>query len=210
MCYFSTSMEISNPEKNIQIINYFARKENGKIDYLKLMKLVYFSDKYMLFRYGRTLSNNRYMAFQNGPAPSEIKDIAKGIVYDEIDERIFPASKKYSQKYLKQASSSPKEYNIESIKEVDEDLFSRAETEAMDAVYEKFGDKRNFTLCKITHFFPEWEKHGVDGKSKFAAPMKLRDFFSLSGNPELDDFFNPNPEDAELKKQYFQLQVAEG
>lgn len=205
MCYLSTSMETSNPEKNIQIINYFARKENGKIDYLKLMKLVYFTDKYMLFRYGRMLSNNRYMAFKNGPAPSEIKDIAKGVVYNEIDENIFPASKRYTEKYLKKASSE--KYGIESIKEVNEGLFSRAEIEAMDTVYEEFGDKGKFTLCRITHYFPEWEKHGVDGKRTFAAPMKIRDFFSLSGKPEFDTFFSTSSEDIELKKQYFQLQA---
>ena len=185
-------------EKNVQLINFFAIKEGGKIDYIKVLKLIYLSDKYMLCRHGRMITGDRYAAIKKGPVPSATKDVAEGIVKNSVADEDFPVSKDYCNQYVGHAD----EWNIESRKDFDDSMFSSAELQAMESVYGKFGSKNKWDLVKLTHEFYEWKKHNIDGKIKKYAPMDIIDFFS-SGNDDLNNFFNPDQKDVEVKKDFF-------
>jgi len=186
-------------KKNIQIINYFAIKEGGKIDYVKVLKLIYFSDKYMLCRHGRMITDDRYAAIKKGPIPSATKDVAEGVVKDFTGDDDFPVSEDYCNKYIGHVDV----WNIESRNAFDDNMFSDAEIEAMESVYGKFGKEDKWKLCNTTHEFYEWKRHGIDGEIRTYAPMDIIDFFSKSEKVELDRFFNPNEEDVEFKKDFF-------
>lgn len=67
-------MVVENVEENrnpfdIEAIYYILSKL-GKMDKLKLLKLVYLADKYHLIYYGRTITNDDYYAMKHGPIAS--------------------------------------------------------------------------------------------------------------------------------------------
>jgi uncharacterized phage-associated protein len=196
-------MELPNPNKNVQIINFFARKGGGKVGYMKLLKLVYLTDKFMLRKYGRMLSNDRYYALPHGPIPQTIKDIAQGIVYEKTSQTenpAFPVSARYCLKYLKHSSGD--KWGIESLREVDEDYFSKAELEAMNAVYGMFGGYSTWKLRDLTHEFYEWKRHEID-RVNASAPMRIVDFFSDIEGKNFEAFFNADKKDVEEKKSFY-------
>ncbi len=189
-------------QKIVQVINFFAIKEGGQIDYIKALKLVYLADKLMLCRYGRMITNDRYAALKNGPVPSATKNMAEGIVKQEMDSDDFPAPLEYCKKYL--GAEDEDSWNITSRMNFDEDYFSKAEVDSLVDVYQKFGQEDKWHLCdEITHKFQEWYRHGVDGVNKKYAQMEIIDFFLKGQSPELDQFFNPDKEDLALKMRYF-------
>jgi len=76
-------------KKATQAINYLAIKEGGRIEKLKLIKLVYFADRYHLRRYGRPMINDAYFAMPLGPVGSSVKDIAEFSSFLDETERVY-------------------------------------------------------------------------------------------------------------------------
>ena len=48
-------------KKAVQAINFFARKNGGKITKLEVLKLIFFADRYHLRKYGRPITNDQYL-----------------------------------------------------------------------------------------------------------------------------------------------------
>lgn len=106
--------------KNIDIILFIAhqlKKEGIEADFHKVFKILYFAEKKHLSKYGRTISNDTFIAKRNGPVPSRI--------YDDLKKaRVF--NKKYKG-IIKVVDS----YYIEPIASVDMDDFSESEIEVL-------------------------------------------------------------------------------
>ena len=157
----------------------------------------------MLRKYGRMLSNDRYYALKHGPIPQNIKDIAQGIVQEKTSESenpTFPVSARYCLKFLKHSPAH--EWDIESVREVDEDYFSKAELDAMNTVYDEFGKYGMWKLRNITHEFYEWKRHEID-EVNASAPMRIVDFFSDIETKDFEAFFNADKKDVEEKKSFY-------
>ena len=60
--------------KIVQVL-YHILVKIGPTDKIKLVKLVYLSDKYHLLKYARTITNDSYFAMKLGPVGSTLKDI---------------------------------------------------------------------------------------------------------------------------------------
>ena len=58
----------------IESLHYLLKLLNNA-DKLKLVKLLYFADKYHLLKYGRQISGDSYFALPYGPIPSGALDI---------------------------------------------------------------------------------------------------------------------------------------
>lgn len=134
-------------KKSTQVINFFAKKEQGTIDILKLMKLVWIADRCHLREYGRPILNDEYFAMKRGPVPSATKDIAS-------DTEWAQDKQKYYSKYIKKLSR----YSVASIRNVDSEQLSESEIECLDKAYDNFGQYKPSQLTKISHDFPEWKK----------------------------------------------------
>jgi uncharacterized phage-associated protein len=65
-----------NKEKALEAIIFVASKVQQPT-YHKISKIFYFADKLHLERYGSLLSEDTYIAMDNGPVPSAIYDIMK-------------------------------------------------------------------------------------------------------------------------------------
>jgi len=134
--------------KAVQAINYFARANGGVITKLDVLKLIFFSDRYHLRKYGRPITNDQYWAMQFGPVASAVKEMA------ELDS-LCGTERHYAERVFQKVIP---EYHLQSISPVDEDVFSDSDLEALAYVWTDFGSKR-MNLVNITHQYPEWKKH---------------------------------------------------
>lgn len=168
-------------KKATQAINYLTKKEGGRIGKLKLIKLVYLADRYHLRRYGRPMVNDTYFAMPLGPVGSSAKDIAEFSGY--LDER----ERKYAETYLGRGAP---DNSVVSIADVDLEVFSKSELEALDFAYNEFGKLSASSLVDVTHRYPEWSrfKGALESKETTRKQMSYSDFFSDPDNG-LDDKF---------------------
>ena len=156
-------------KKATQAINYLARREGGQIDKLKLIKLIYLAERYHLRRHGRPIVNDTYVAMKFGPVASSVKDIAE-MSSDFLDDQ----EKAYAQAYIQPNGRS----NIHSLAEVDDELFSDSELEALDFAYSEFGSLHQLKLVDLTHEYPEWKQFEAALKAGASRElMSYRDFF---------------------------------
>ncbi|MVN90481.1 Panacea domain-containing protein [Mucilaginibacter aquatilis] len=135
-------------KKSVQSVTFFAQKEGGTINYMKAGKLVYLADKLHLRKYGRSITNDTYVAMKNGPVPSRTKDIilkSEWFGHDIVE---------YSNMYL----TRPEGYNISSIGELESKVFSQTDLALLEQVYNEYGHLNEFDLSDYTHTFPEWKR----------------------------------------------------
>lgn len=183
-------------KKAVQALNFFAIKEGGKINYMKAGKLVYLADKAHLRTYGRTITNDNYVAMKNGPVPSRTKDIilkSKWQGQDIIE---------YSDMFL----SSPKGYDISTLKDLDTSVFSKTDLNIMDKIHQSCGQLKEFELSDYTHTFSEWLrfKNELMTDPNRAFPINWDDLFDIS----IKDFpFRQSEELLALSKEQFQSVV---
>jgi len=180
-------------KKAVQALNFFTQKEGGIINYMKAGKLVYLADKIHLRIYGRTITNDNYVAMKNGPVPSRTKDIISKSEWwgHDIVE--------YSDNFL----SAPSGYDIKSIGDVDDLVFSKTDLKIMELVYSSYGKLKEFELSDYTHTFPEWFKYKAQLNSDphRAFPIEIDELFYSSSN---DEPFSQSEELLSLSKKQFQ------
>lgn len=70
--------QIFNLDKSVQAILYIANRLQRK-DFHKIFKILYFSDRNHLSKYGRSITGDTYIAMTDGPVPSNIYDIFKSV-----------------------------------------------------------------------------------------------------------------------------------
>lgn len=172
-------------KKGTQAINYFARKKDGKINKMKAIKLIYLADRLHLRKYGRPIVGDTYWAMKFGPVGSNVFDIAN-LSADVLHDTCF----KYARTYISHPKGDEKLQEIISKKEVELDVFSQSDIEALERVYREFGDKDQFELAELTHQYPEWHKFKVQiiDEGKKRVKMDYLDFFKNPRNG--DDIFS--------------------
>lgn len=167
--------------------------EGNCINYMKAVKLVYLADKIHLRIYGRSITNDSYVAMKNGPVPSRTLDIIKKSTWygNEILD--------YSNIFL----SEPIGHSITSKNVADMSVFSKTDIKIMNEVYEKYGNFKEFELSEYTHTFPEWLKFKPElmARPKSRFPINTEDLFNSSS---IGDCFAQNDELLSLSKEHFQ------
>ncbi|GAI80268.1 unnamed protein product, partial [marine sediment metagenome] len=89
--------------KTIQALHYLAKRLGGQVNFMKLLKLIYFADRYHLRKYASLITQDDYMAMKLGPVGSTTKNILKR------DDVFFKYSTEenadYHDKYLKNVNA---------------------------------------------------------------------------------------------------------
>ncbi len=188
-----------NHKKAVQVLNYFAGKEGGIINKMKAIKLIWLSDRAHLRKFGRPIIMDQYFALPYGPIPSNTKDLAEFNSFLSEDEI----------NYRNQFINIIDRYKFESIKLVEEKVFSQTDLQIIESVYSEFGELSEFELSELSHIYPEWKKHEDGLKNQIASryQMNYLDFFE---NPETnnDNLFNESKELKDLAKEIFSENVA--
>lgn len=161
-----------NYKKSVQALNFFAIKAGGSINKMKVLKLIWLSDRLHLRNFGRPILNDTYFALNYGPVASNTKDLVENTSFLTEPER------EYRNQYL--SNNSQNNYDFQSGNPVDTRVFSKTDIEVMETVFKVFGHLNEFQLSEESHKYMEWKKFEGHLKSGTASrfEMNYEDFFS--------------------------------
>jgi len=193
-------MEAFDYRKATQCLNYFALKAGKSIDKLRVLKLIYFADRYHLRKYDRFITNDIYFAMGLGPVASSTKDIAEGSEF--LDE----TESQYANEYLRTGT----QHELISNKLVDTDVFSESDIEALDFAWNKFGHLSSSDLVELTHKYPEWNRNKQALLLNPRIEMKIEDFLDDPAIEDVEKCFELTSEDRkELLEQLEEMRCIE-
>jgi uncharacterized phage-associated protein len=138
-----------NEAKTTQISALFIKKHGGTLNYTKLIKLLYLTDREALSRWERSLTGDSYVAMPRGPVLSK--------TYDLIDYPDFLVDdKSYWHKFISKAT-----YDVTLKDQPDIDELSQREIDLIEEIYQKYKDKTWGQMIVICHdCCHEWEHPG--------------------------------------------------
>lgn len=131
-------------EKSTAIATYLLAKCPGRrMNYLKLIKLIYIADREALRRWGYPMTGDRYYSLPHGPVVSRIKDLI-------TDDPQFSGATVWPS-YIRRRG-----YDVEATADAPLDSLSPAERELLDEIFANYGSFTPWQLVELTHTFPEW------------------------------------------------------
>lgn len=131
---------------------FFISRAGGKIEILKLMKLMYLAERESLARYGEPLTGDVLVSMKHGPVLSKTLDHINGFVDSEEGEWESWVSARAGHQLGLQAAHDPAEQLTQ---------LSDADIEILDFIWNKFGKYSKYELRDIAHrICPEWEDPG--------------------------------------------------
>ena len=141
-----------NPRKAAQTIAFFAIKNSGRpINTLKAVKLVYLADREAIALYGLPIQDERRVAMPLGPVNSTTYDFIKGEVPPQCDGGW---SEVLSDRESHTIGLADPSLNMDDLDEL-----SEAELQALENVWDQFGQMTQWQLVDFTHSsknVPEW------------------------------------------------------
>lgn len=153
-----------------QMAAYFLEKRGGRMSHLKLIKLLYLSDRESMNRYGWPITGDHIVAMPHGPVLSMTLNYMDGNI---------ESSKGGWESYI----SAKSNHEVTLRREVhtkDLDELSNAEIEVLDSVWQQFGKMSRWQLRDYTHeHCPEWKD--PDGSS---IPIDFKDVLIALGKTE--------------------------
>lgn len=158
--------------KVAEMAAYFLLKtEKGIMPHLKLMKLLYLSDRECFRQHGFSMSEDKMVSMKYGPFLFETLNFVCGYRQSEPDGWDSLISDKADH----QVSVDPK-VSVDDLLEL-----SRAEMETMNSVWDKFGNMYQWEISNYTcENCPEWEAH-----EDFSSPIELDTLFRVLGFSEI-------------------------
>lgn len=139
---------------------------------MKLIKLLYLAERRALLQWGRPITFDSYVSMPHGPVLS--------FTLDKVNAAVGPEGESYWHRFI----SERKNHEVRLLEDAPNDQLSRAEEDALDAVFAEFGHMSQWDLRDYTHDLPEWQDpHGS------SAPIHIRDILLGEGlsDDEADD-----------------------
>lgn len=156
-----------NERKAAQAAAFLLHKAGGRLPLLKLMTLLYLSERESLQKYGDTITGDTFIAMPNGPALSMTLNFINGFAKSSEggwDTWVADRSEHMLELRDKSLVRSP-----------EDDLLALSDTdlECLGQVWEKFGHWDRWKLVEYTHSeaCPEWENPG--NSSRPIPPARL-------------------------------------
>lgn len=154
---------------------YYLLKKLGPTDKLKLVKLLYFADKFHLIKYARTITNDEYWAMDHGPVGSNTKDVLE---YDTALS-ISEDEHKYATKFFKKRWNRFKANKLKEIPTFN--FLSETDIEALDFVIKYFGAMGTWEIRNFSHKYPEWYQYKelFDNKETRRERIQTKELISI-------------------------------
>jgi uncharacterized phage-associated protein len=140
-----------NLDKFINALAFFASQGIRDLTKLKAAKLLYLADRYHLFRFGRPITGDRYIAMDLGPVPEGAFQLISRLVEPtEVEDE--PRRRALEKLEVYRGLMRRYEYPVlRSRGAPDLDVFSESELEALAAVAKEFGKRPARALVDLTH-----------------------------------------------------------
>jgi len=159
-----------NDRKVGQVAAYLMLKSDGAIELLKLVKLIYLSDRKFLELYDSLITDDKFVSMPHGPVNTATLNCMNGAYMELTGWNEFVSDRENHMLALAKKISNSSEL----------DLLSVAEFEVMDSVWEEHGAKTKWQLVKWTHDnCKEWED--PEGSS---IPIKYETLLSVLGKKD--------------------------
>jgi len=156
-----------NERRVAQMAAYLLGRGKGRMNYLKLMKLLYLADRASMKRNGHPISGDRYVSMDHGPVLSQTFNLIKGAV-------------QFAEQGWNHWIADRADYDVSLKRKVHRealDELSEADLEVLGDVYSKFGKMDQWKLVEYNHrYCPEWE----DPKGS-SGPISYEDIFKALG-----------------------------
>jgi uncharacterized phage-associated protein len=151
-------------DKTIQAIGVLFRADRVKrMNYMRLLKLLYIADRESLQETGRPITGGAIVAMERGPVLEEVYDLIRG------QHREMPLWSEFLQK---------DRYDLQLLKDPDVGKLSRFEIAKLQQLAKRYEDDDEWALSRLTHDFPEWQKNNPD---KGYRPIPMKDLLEALG-----------------------------
>ena len=134
---------VFNDRKTAQAAAWLLDRQEGRMPYLKLIKLLYLADRRSLIESGYPITGDRLVSMDRGPVLGRVLDLIRQ------DRSVEPSA---WHEYV----SSPVNYEVSLIKRTEADELSEYELAVLDQVIDQFGHMSRWELVDFTHDLPEW------------------------------------------------------
>ena len=159
---------VFNERKTTQVAASFIKLSGGRLNYMKLIKLMYLADRQALLNWGRPITYDSYFSLKHGPILSTTLDL--------ITEGKQPNSDHIWFKYV----SKPDGYEVTLHENCCPDDLSKAEERLISQIFLEYGHFDQWELVEHLHsVLPEWKNPG-----RSSIPISYRDILSAGGKSE--------------------------
>ncbi|MEH2262385.1 Panacea domain-containing protein [Nostoc sp.] len=159
---------VFNERKATQVAASFIKLCGGRLNYMKLIKLMYLAERQALLNWGRPITYDSYFSLKHGPILSTTLDL--------INEGKQPDSDHVWFKYI----SAPNDYDVILYKDCSTDDLSEAEESLINEIFQKYGQFNKWELVDLLHsVLPEWRN--PNGSS---IPITYKDILVAGGKCE--------------------------
>ncbi|MCU0705544.1 MAG: Panacea domain-containing protein [Fimbriiglobus sp.] len=139
-------------EKSVQASAILLRNHGKRMSYLRLLKLLYITDRELLATSGHTLTGDRAVAMDHGPVLSHVYDLIK----QQADEAEAWGA------VIRRSN-----YQVELVGDPGTGELTRREKDKLQEVCDRYASVDDWTLADhITHDFKEWAENYQKGTSK--------------------------------------------
>lgn len=142
-------------DKAGQIAAVFAAEAGGRINVLKLVKLIYLADRHSMELYSHPITYDNWVSMDHGPVPSTTLNLINGHVQDVGDTwgRWIADRENHTASLAPDALTNNGELNRDSL-----DQLSDADIAVIRQVWADLGHMDQWALVKFTHeHCPEWQ-----------------------------------------------------
>jgi len=137
-----------NERRVAQMAAYLLGREKGRMNNLKLIKLLYLADRESMKRHGQPISGDRFVSMDHGPVLFQTFNLIKGAV-------------RFAERGWNHWIADRADYDVALKRKVHRDALdelSEADLEVLGDVYTKFGKMDQWKLVDYTHrYCREWE-----------------------------------------------------
>ena len=137
-----------NEKKAIQIAALLLKKSGGKMDMLRLTKLLYLVDREAFMRWGLPLTGDDYASMKYGMVLSETYSLSRRKF---LQHRLWD-------NYI---SAPDNNYVMALIADPEDDELSENDVDLVNEIFETYKDKSTrFLIESVHHKLPEWKDVG--------------------------------------------------
>ncbi len=165
---FSFGQSRFNEKKATQAAAQFLNLSSGRMNYMKLIKLLYMLDRGALLGWGRPVTFDSYFSMKLGPVLSEVRDL----ITEQRNPDLEPG-------FWGSHISDPSRFFVGLVDDPGSDELSEAEMQLIESIWKEYGHFPPFHLVEHLHkILPEWKE--VQSGS---LPIAYADILKAGGKP---------------------------
>jgi len=158
-----------NEEKTTQVAALFIKKAGGELNYTKLIKLLYLTDREALRLWERPLSGDSYVSMPKGPVLS--------ITFDLINYKADPKKRSYWYRFI-----DKRKYDVALKGNPGTNELSKREIELINEIHDTYKNVDWGKMIDICHkVCPEWQHPGDT-----SIPIRIEDILTNFDKTERD------------------------